>query len=279
MPTTGSTIAPAIRDPCSAKALLDRFGVVVRKHKRIARGALGHAGRIGHAERGGRTARRHQQAIDVAVIIAGELHDHRPAGVSAGEADGAHRGLGARIDQPHLLDRRHGLDHKFGQFVLGQRRRAETRAAAQGRFEGFDHRRVIVPEDHRSPRADVIDVAVAVDVEQVCPFGTVEEDRLAADAAERPGGTVHPAGHELFGPVKRTFTSLSRHSFLTIRVSAVILIARTNLRKVGRSGRTTRAWLGATHQNPETARAGRSTAGRSKGLWRFVRGLQNFPTV
>ena len=181
------------------------------QHERIARGAFGHARRIGHAERGGGTAGGHQQAIDVAVIVAGELHDHRPAGVSAGQPDGAHRGLGAGVDQPDFLDRRHGLDHQLGQFVFGQGRRAETRAAMQGRLDGLDDRRMGVAEDHRAPGADVVDVAVAVDVEQVGPFGPVEEDRLAADAAERPGRAVHPAGHELFGPLEGQMALFVQH--------------------------------------------------------------------
>ncbi len=147
----------------------------------------------------------------MAVIVAGELHDHRPAGVSAGQADGAHRGLGAGVDQPHLLDRRDGLDDQLGQFVFGQGGRPEAGAAPQGRLDGRDDRRMAVAQDHRPPRADVVDVAVAVDVEEIGPFGAVEEDRLAADAAERPGGAIHPAGHELFGPVKGRMAFVVQH--------------------------------------------------------------------
>ena len=139
----------------------------------------------------------------MAVVVAGELHDHRPAGESAGQADGAHRGLGAGVDQPDFLDRRHGLDHQFGQFVFGQRRGAETGAAAQGGFDRLDDRRVAVAEDHGAPRADVVDVAIAVEIEEVGPFGPIEEDRLAADAAKGPGRTIDPAGHKLSWPARR----------------------------------------------------------------------------
>ena len=76
LPTTGSTITPAIRWPCSAKAASSPPDVVVPQHERVAGGAGGHARRVGHAQRGGRTAGRHQQAVDVAVIVAGELDDH-----------------------------------------------------------------------------------------------------------------------------------------------------------------------------------------------------------
>ena len=60
-----------------------------------------------------------------------------------------------------------------------------------------DHLRMGVPQDHRPPGADVIDVAIAVDVEQIGPFAAREENRLAADAAKRPRRAVHAAGHQL----------------------------------------------------------------------------------
>ncbi len=136
LPTTGSTNHAGDRGPCSAKAASRPAAIVVRSTSVSRGGAGGDARRIGHAQRGGRTARRHQQAIDVAVIIAGELDDHVAPGEAAGQANGAHRGFGARVDQPHLLDRRHGLDNQLGQLVFGQRRRAEAGAAADGRLEG-----------------------------------------------------------------------------------------------------------------------------------------------
>ena len=57
--------------------------------------------------------------------------------------------------------------------------------------------RVGVAEDHRSPGADVIEVAVAVDIDELGPFGMVDEDRLAAHPAEGPGRAVHAPGDKL----------------------------------------------------------------------------------
>ena len=44
-----------------------------------------------------------EQRVAVAVVVAGELHDLRPAGEAAGHADGRHGRLGARADQADLL--------------------------------------------------------------------------------------------------------------------------------------------------------------------------------
>jgi hypothetical protein len=51
-----------------------------------------------------------------------------------------------------------------------------------------------VAEDHRPPRADVVDVALALGIEQVRPFGAGDEARRAADGAERRTGELTPPG-------------------------------------------------------------------------------------
>ena len=59
-----------------------------------------------------------------------------------------------------------------------------------------------VPKNHRPPGADVIDVAIAIEIEQIRPFAAREKNRLAADAAESPRRAIHAAGHQLFGTIK-----------------------------------------------------------------------------
>ena len=75
-------------------------------------------------------------------------------------------------------------------------------------LDRLDHRRMGVPEDHRSPGADVVDVAVAVDVEQI---GPLQRGRMKIgsppDAAKRPGRTVDAAGHQLLGSFKDDMTA------------------------------------------------------------------------
>ena len=43
-------------------------------------------------------------------------------------------------------------------------------------MEGFFHYGMQMPQDHRSPRPDVVDIAVAIDIEEISPFASFEHD-------------------------------------------------------------------------------------------------------
>ncbi len=67
--------------------------------------------------------------------------------------------------------------------------RCAERQAVDGLFlHRADHGRMRVAEDHRSPGADVVDELPAVRGPDVRALRAREEDRLAADAAERAHG-------------------------------------------------------------------------------------------
>src|SRR5688572_16451612 len=72
-------------------------------------------------------------------------------------------------------------------------------------------------EDQRAPRADPIDVAVPVDVDELEPLTARDEDRmLAADRAHRPDRRVHATRHQPDGTrinhLRRTSVGTVRHS-------------------------------------------------------------------
>ncbi len=54
-------------------------------------------------------------------------------------------------------------------------------------------------QDHRSPGAEVVDVAVAVGVGEIGAFCALDKRRSAADRAEGPHGRVDAAGKEALG--------------------------------------------------------------------------------
>src|SRR5436309_4595912 len=70
---------------------------------------------------------------------------------------------------------------------------------------------MLMSQNHWPPRTDVIDVAVAIDVEQIGALGSLEDDRLAADAAEGPRGAIDAAGHELPGSLKNLVAFAAIH--------------------------------------------------------------------
>src|SRR5262245_49668995 len=53
-----------------------------------------------------------------------------------------------------------------------------------------------VAEDQRPPREDVVDVAVAVDVDEIRTFTSLDEQWPSADRLERPYRRTDAAGHE-----------------------------------------------------------------------------------
>ena len=135
-----------------------------------ARGA--HEG--GRNTRGGRRAEgrkpgagRHQQMIGVAVVAAGKFDDEIAPGGGARQADGAHGGLGARGHEPHLFESRIGLHHPFRQFHFRLAGRSKGRAGTAGLIDGLDDLRMRMPQDQRSPGTHEIDVAIAVNIENV----------------------------------------------------------------------------------------------------------------
>ena len=85
-----------------------------------------HAGRRRDAERREPGARAREQRVGVAVVAAGELEDAVALREAAREPQRAHRRLGARRDEPHLLDRRHRVGDLRGELDLRLGRRAEA---------------------------------------------------------------------------------------------------------------------------------------------------------
>ena len=153
----------------------------------------GDARGVGQPEGGDAGAGRGEQRVDVAVVVAGELHDQRPAGGAAGQPDGRQHRLGAGVDQPHPLDRGDPVADLLGQVELALGGGAEGEPAPRGGGDGLDDGGVGVAQDHRPPRADQVDVAPSVGVGDPRAGALDHEPRGAADGAERAHRAVHPA--------------------------------------------------------------------------------------
>ena len=138
----------------------------------------------------------------MAVVTAGELDNAIAAGEAPGQADGRHRGLRAAIDHPKTLNAGHGLYHVLGQLAFALCRSAEGGSRLQRFLDCFDHGRVAVPQDHRPPRTDVVQITIAIDVGQRGTVALGEQNGVASNGAEGAGRAVDATGNRATGTGK-----------------------------------------------------------------------------
>ena len=87
----------------------------------------------------------------------------RPGG-GARQADGAHDGFGAAVDESDHFNGRHGGGDLGGQLGFQFRRRPEAGSASDGFRQGGDDAVVGVSDDQRAVAGDVIDVGIPIDI-------------------------------------------------------------------------------------------------------------------
>ncbi len=161
----------------------------------VGRVRLGHAGAIGETEGGLAGTGLGEQAVGVAVIAALELDDLVAAGEGAGQAEGGHCGLSAGVDEPHQFYGGDGLANGAGQLHLQLGGGAVGGAAPGGLGDGVGDGGMGVAEDEGAEGGDVVDVGVAVKVEDAGPLAVGDEGRVAADGLEGADGAGDAAGH------------------------------------------------------------------------------------
>ena len=165
----------------------------------MPRDGFGHAGRVRQPKRQDAATRLRQQRIRVAVVTPVELDDDIPRREASRKSNRRHRRFGSRVDQPNLVDSRHGIDDLLGHFRFALRGRAKAKGLCgllrYGAYHGFE----AVALDHRSPGRDVVDVSVAVDIVEVRSIRRCEEDGGAADSPECADRRIDAAGNDFLG--------------------------------------------------------------------------------
>ena len=165
----------------------------------------GNARAVGQAERRHTRAGLDQQAVSMAVVAAFEFQDLLATCARACHAQGGKGGFGARIHQAHPLDGRKRLLDLLGQFHFAGRAGAEARSGLENLGERLHHFRVAMAENQRAPRADVINVGVAVHVGHARALSARHKGRLAAHGAESAHGRIHAPGHQSRGAFEPLF--------------------------------------------------------------------------
>src|SRR5262245_25468649 len=60
-----------------------------------------------------------------------------------------------------------------------------------------------MPQNERSPGTDVIDVPIAIDIQQIGSRAAFDDNRLPANSTKRPRRAIHASRHQLLRPLKQ----------------------------------------------------------------------------
>ncbi len=127
------------------------------------------------------------------VITTLELDDLVAFGVGACKSQCRHGRFRPRIDEADHLDVGHEIHHTFGKFNFQRTGRAVGRSFHRRLLDGFHDFRVGMSRDERPPREDIVNVAIAVHVEEIGSLAALDEERLSTHSAEGAHGRVHAA--------------------------------------------------------------------------------------
>ena len=182
------------------KSRFDNSQVIERQRHRQLRNLLRHPRRARNAKRRNARAGFDQQAVGVAVIAAFKLDDALAASRGARHTDRRHGSFRAGTDEAQPFDSRITSHHQFRQVSLSLGRGSKAGRVARRALNRLDRRRKGVAENHRPPRAEVVDVAVSVRILQPGALGARDKRRFAAHRAKPSHRRVHAAGKKLLGP-------------------------------------------------------------------------------
>lgn len=124
------------------------------------------------------------------VVATYEFHDLVASGCCTGQPYRRHGGFGAARDESDPLQDGHASNDFFSEQGLGDCGRTKGTGVVDGINHRLTDRGMPMTEDHRTPRANEVDVAIAVDVCHPGALTALEIDGSSADGMEGShGGT------------------------------------------------------------------------------------------
>ena len=183
--------------------LPDRFNVVIGDDNGVLGVVLRYACRCGDRPREEAGAGLHEESVGVAMVATFELEDVVATREPAGNADGTHDRLGPRTDHPGDFHRGDEFADEFGHLNLASRGRAVGQPLIAGLLHRLQNLRMGMPQDARPPRADIIDVLVAVHIDDTIPISARDEPRDASDRRTGTDRTVHATWHHPFCAIEQ----------------------------------------------------------------------------
>ena len=156
-----------------------KIRIIERRDQHAVPYAFRNAGRVRHRTRKILQPRRgeaHQRLGRHAVIAALEFHDLRAARMRAGKPHGIHVRLAAGADITQLLGAGHRIADRLGELEAGGVVGEEGHADIQLLAHGGVHFLMPVAEDHRSGADHVVDIFLAVLVDDARPGARLDEE-------------------------------------------------------------------------------------------------------
>src|SRR6185295_11785338 len=82
-------------------------------------------------------------------------------------------------------------------------------------FNCFQHSRMAMAQNHRTPRAHVINITIAVDIPEIGTISAVDEYRLAVHCFAGARGGIDTSGENLLRSLKRLLRTRDRCNYLS----------------------------------------------------------------
>ena len=145
----------------------------------------------------------------MAVVAAFELDDLAATGSATGQADGTHPGFGTATDQAHHVHAGHQFQNLFGQFHFAFGGRAKRKPFRGCFLNGLQHRRVAVAQNHGTPGADVIDIALAIGVPEMGTLRALHKTGCSTHGLEGAYRRIDAARNDLLGALEQLQVAVS----------------------------------------------------------------------
>ena len=133
------------------------------------------------------------------VIAALELDDLVPSGKAPCSTNRTHHCLSTGIYHAHHFHTGNDLVNEFCHFHFQRCSSAVAETVFQLAAYCLQHHVRVMPQDHRTPGTNIINISVAVLVVEVLIFGTLDKSRRSAHGLKCTYRRIDAAGHQFFG--------------------------------------------------------------------------------
>ena len=193
--------------------------VVIGQNDSLRGGCGSHASRTRQCQGSHTRTSLREQRIHVTVVAARKLNNLVATGHTTRQTNRSHGRLSTGRHHTHLINsagnrRVNTVDHQLSQLSLRRARRTKRQAALSRLLNRLNHLRMRMTQNRRTPRADQVNVLVAVRIVQVRALSLRRKRRSAAHRIEGAHRGIHTTGNHRARTLKKLLTG-----FMMQRVS------------------------------------------------------------